>query len=146
MEGARQEKAEEDAAREVATKEEELVKCQREKGQLKQQLEEAKLQIAPILKEIADLNSEIEQLRQDNEMRRKSLNDSEVLPKEVESLRGRLERAMRLKPGLLQKIRFVEELFTELGESGSSDRSRLLAKYKKLAKELEAIEYEQLGG
>ena len=61
----------------------------------------------------------------------------------MKSLQERLERAMRLKPGLLQKIRFVEELFTELGESGSSDRARLFAEYKMLAKELETMKYEQ---
>ncbi|MBO4512078.1 MAG: hypothetical protein J5746_04885 [Victivallales bacterium] len=142
-EAGRLKKAEDDAVRDEATKEEELDVLRRDKSQLMHQLDEAKRKIAPILSEITALNLEIAQLQQDNEVKRNSVNDSEALPKEVKNLQGRLERAMRLKPGLLQKIRFVEELFTELGESGSSERARLFAEYKRLAKELETMKYEQ---
>ena len=142
-EAGRLKKAEEDAVRDEATKEEELDVLRRDKSQLMHQLDEAKRKIAPILSEITALNLEIAHLQQDNEVKRNSVNDSEALPKEVKNLQGRLERAMRLKPGLLQKIRFVEELFTELGESGRSERSRLFAEYKRLAKELETMKYEQ---
>ena len=142
-EAGRLKKAEEDAVCDEATKEEELDVLRRDKSQLMHQLDEAKRKIAPILSEITALNLEIAHLQQDNEVKRNSVNDSEALPKEVKNLQGRLERAMRLKPGLLQKIRFVEELFTELGESGRSERSRLFAEYKRLAKELETMKYEQ---
>ena len=138
-----QTKAQESAVREDVALSSEVEASRREKSQLIQQLEAMKRQIAPILSEITTLNLEISHLQQDNDMKRNSLNDSEVLPKEVERLQARLERAMKLKPGLLQKIRFTEELFTELGENGSTDSGRLFADYKRLAKELESMKYEQ---
>ncbi len=138
-----QSKAQESAVREDAALSSEVEASRHEKSQLIQQLEEMKRQIAPLLSEITDLNVEISHLQQDNDMKRSSLNDSEMLPKEVERLQARLERAMKLKPGLLQKIRFTEELFTELGENGSSNKGMLFADYKRLAKELESMKYEQ---
>ncbi len=142
QEHARQEHEQKAAAGEEADAKSELEKCSREKSQLNQQMEETRRQVAPILSEIASLNSEISQLQHGIEMKRNSLNDSEVLPKELDNLRVRLARAMKMKPGFLQKIRFAEELLAELGEQGNADKARLLEEYRRLAEELEPMEYE----
>jgi len=143
QEATMKKKAEEDAMHEEAALSSEVEASRREKGQLIQQLEEMKRQIDPIQREIEALTLEIAHLQQDNEVKRKLMDEREELPKEVKSLRARLEHAMKIKPGLLQKIKFTEELFTELGEKDNSDRGRLFADYKRLAKELESIKYEQ---
>ena len=138
-------KVQEDAARKEAEKSGELEELCRESMRLSQQQEETKRQIAPILVMINALNSEIARLQKDIETRRNALAKSELLPKEVESFQMRLTKAMTLKPGLLQKTRFAEELLAELGDTANSDRSRLLAEYRKLAEKLRSMEYEQQG-
>ena len=144
-EAAKQQMEQENAEHEVAEKKAELEKCRLESKQLSRQLEETKRQVAPVLDEIGALNLAIGQLQRDVETKRNALEKSEMLPNEVKSYQARLARAMALKPGLLQKASFAKDLVTELGEPGNSERSRLLAQYKRLAESLQPMEYKQPG-
>ena len=138
-------KAQEDAARKEEEKSGELEALHRESIQLSRQKEETKQRVAPILVQIDALNTELEQLQKDIEMRRNALAKSELLPKEVECFQTRLTKAMALKPGLLQKTRFAEELLAELGDTVNPDKTRLLVEYRELAERLRSMEYEQQG-
>ena len=140
-EAAKQRAIQEETIREEEEKSAELERLRRESDSLSQQLVETERRIAPIIDEISALNSTIEQLNQDIATKQKVLDDSESLLNELEGFQARKTQAMVLKPGLLQKKRCAEELLNESGESGNSEKTKLLAKYSSLAEKLQAMEF-----
>ena len=116
---------------------------QKEKISLDNQLEDAKRQAAPILREIDALKGEIEKLHEEIAMKKRLVVESAEIPKEIERLRERMARALALKAGFLQKTAFAEELLNENASLCKSFEANKLQEYKRLCGELQPMVFEE---
>lgn len=127
----------------VNEKEQILGATQKDKTNLDKQLEDARWQAEPILREIDALKDEIEKLREEIALQKRLVTESTEIPKEIEKLRERLARALALKAGFLQKTAFAEELLNESTSGHKSLETKKLQEYKRLCEELLPMVFEE---